>query len=449
MQYSLNGGAFQTSNTFDNLPAGGYTIDVIDENSCEDSRMVAVRDLDGPTLGLDSSTDIDCTTPTGSLTVSASSGTAPYGYSLDGDSFQDSGTFTNLAAGSYTVQVRDANACLDATNVDIEDNIPLLIENIQAVATTCGDEDGAITVVSNAANVRFAIDGVNFQTSPQFFDLPAGTYAVAAINDTGCAETIEINVADSDPVAVPTIDITPTSCGLDNGIITLTPTSNQSIQYAIGNLPFQSVNRFTGMAAGEYTLAMINEEDCEASAALTVAPSTPLEIEAVEVTPSSCGADDGIINLLTNRNPGLLNFFLNGQSVPGRLAGLAPGRYFVAVADTDNCTDSTMVDVDTEICEIYIPNAFSPNRDGTNDFFKIYVPRNLNIQIESFAVYDRWGAPVYEFYPQGQEFELNDMRWDGTINGEPANLGVYVYALVYIDENNYRQVVSGDVILLR
>lgn len=68
---------------------------------------------------------------------------------------------------------------------------------------------------------------------------------------------------------------------------------------------------------------------------------------------------------------------------------------------------------------VFIPNAFSPNGDGLNDYFKP-VTAGLNSYI--FQIYDRWGQLVYEDSPESK-------GWDGTFRGKPIEEGVYVYRL--------------------
>src|SRR5207247_7357061 len=102
---------FGASGTFSNLAAGSYTITVKDANGCTTTQGVTITQ---PSAALSSSissqTNVACFGgSTGSVTVSASGGTAPYTYSKDGVNFGASGTFGSLAAGSYTITVKDAN----------------------------------------------------------------------------------------------------------------------------------------------------------------------------------------------------------------------------------------------------------------------------------------------------------------------------------------------------
>lgn len=71
-------------------------------------------------------------------------------------------------------------------------------------------------------------------------------------------------------------------------------------------------------------------------------------------------------------------------------------------------------------CKIYIPNAFSPNRDGQNDDFRPYT--DCTILAYELQIFNRWSTLVY----QGRSIEEG---WDGNVKGQPASLGVYLCRL--------------------
>ncbi|MEL6357033.1 MAG: choice-of-anchor L domain-containing protein, partial [Bacteroidota bacterium] len=96
----------------------------------------------------------------------------------------------------------------------------------------------------------------------------------------------------------------------------------------------------------------------------------------------------------------------------------------VAVEDIFGCRDSlvTWLGVDGRV-PIYIPNIFSPNGDGNNDFVAVFANADQISRVISFRIYSRWGSLVYEDF----DFIPNSARrgWDGLINGEKAPLGAY------------------------
>lgn len=108
------------------------------------------------------------------------------------------------------------------------------------------------------------------------------------------------------------------------------------------------------------------------------------------------------------------------------------------------CCDEWSIDsidcpVDTTRCQVYVPNAFSPNNDGINDYLMTF--SNCDLAQYSLRIYDRYGAKVFESRSQ-------DIGWDGYFRSKPLSPGVYVYMLTYT-ENRGSQIKSGDVLLIR
>jgi gliding motility-associated-like protein len=119
---------------------------------------------------------------------------------------------------------------------------------------------------------------------------------------------------------------------------------------------------------------------------------------------------------------------------------LRPGEY-VDTLVSDNGCDSIVFTYVSGYAR-YIPNVFSPNADGINDFFEVYLSAFADVYLEYFAIFDRFGGMVYET----KEWPV---RWDGRKDGvEVFNPGVFAYVFIYIC-NDRRIVESGDVTLLR
>ncbi len=114
--------------------------------------------------------------------------------------------------------------------------------------------------------------------------------------------------------------------------------------------------------------------------------------------------------------------------------------HVLGIAD-NTCKDTAAVVVNaTECCELFIPNAFSPNNDGTNDRFTV-IP-NGHLRRFSMQLFNRWGQLI---------FATNDKHasWDGTYLGAAADAGTYFYIITadcLIDKELMRK---GDVLLIR
>lgn len=116
----------------------------------------------------------------------------------------------------------------------------------------------------------------------------------------------------------------------------------------------------------------------------------------------------------------------NGSTDKRRLIE-QPGIYQYAIDHCDILFDeSIFVDLKSCRCQFYIPNAFSPNDDGANDYFKLYNSCEYLINFEC-SIFDRWGGLV---------FQTNDphFKWDGQFNQQLVTPGTYTYFVQYQDQ---------------
>ena len=185
-QYSIDGTNFQSSNTFNNLTAGSYTITVMDNSSCSSTTTFNLTDPDAIIFLTVSGTNPSCGSSDGAISASASGGTGTLVYSVDGTSFQANGNFTNLNSGSYTVTVRDANNCIETYAITLSDQgAPSF--TLGGNQTVCEGETTNITVSASGGQppYTYSIDGSTFLTS-NIFSLGEGTYTFYVKDDLGC-----------------------------------------------------------------------------------------------------------------------------------------------------------------------------------------------------------------------------------------------------------------------
>lgn len=112
--------------------------------------------------------------------------------------------------------------------------------------------------------------------------------------------------------------------------------------------------------------------------------------------------------------------------------------YTVDYTDPNGCKASSQVRLVFDAI-LYVPNTFTPNGDGDNDFF---YAKGGNIKAFNMIIFNRWGEVV---------FETNDFedRWDGTYNGKPLPDGTYVWKIRYSDDREINFEKKGHVNLLR
>ncbi len=121
------------------------------------------------------------------------------------------------------------------------------------------------------------------------------------------------------------------------------------------------------------------------------------------------------------------------------------GTYFL-IGENECATIIDSVYVAFEDCQdVYIPNAFSPNNDGYNDYFTIYAENDV-VNIHSFQIFDRWGQQL--FGVKNVSPNDNSLRWDGRFKGEPLNPQVLVWWARIEFRDGSIKTLSGDVSLL-
>ncbi len=121
--------------------------------------------------------------------------------------------------------------------------------------------------------------------------------------------------------------------------------------------------------------------------------------------------------------------------------------YDVEVKNSGGCSsrDNVTVYVICNGSNVFIPNTFSPNGDGSNDLF---YPRGKGLfSIKTARVFNRWGEVVYE----KSDFMPNDASagWDGTFKGKKLNVDVYIYTIEIMCDNNSILVFKGNIALIK
>lgn len=283
--YSITGGSsFQGANngTFTGLSAGTYnTLVVQDANGCRNTNVVSVT-LTQPTqlnITLSSSTNASCNGVfDGDITVAGSGGTPTYQYSLNGGPYQPGAVFTNLAAGSYTVTVKDSKNCTNSLTVTINNSYTVSAVISSPINVSCpGLQDGGYTISASGgvSPYNYANNGLLFGTNNVFTGLPIGTYTGFVRDSRGCLASDQVTIT---TLAAPTAIITGTASFCAGGSTQLFATSStpgaggfQSFQWQLNgsNILGATAAVYTVTAAGNYTVVVTNTNNCSTTSAVT------------------------------------------------------------------------------------------------------------------------------------------------------------------------------------
>ncbi len=348
-QYSIdNGGTFQGSGVFTGLGAGTYNIVVEDGSGCQ---VTGTETLTDPALVTYSAvnTDPTCANNDGSIVLTGAGGDGgPYQYSIDnGGTFQASGTFNGLAAGTYNIVVEDASGCQVTGTETLTLPTGPTIDNVATTDPTCGNSDGTITITASGGTppYQYSIDnGVTFQASNNFTGLAAGTYDIVVEDAGGCQATTTVSLTN---VGAPSIDnitaVDPTCNGGSDGSITITASGGTSpYQYSIDNgVTFQAGNSFTGLGAASYAVVVEDALGCQVSQNVVLTDPPAVTYSAVNTDPTCNGDTDGSIVLTgAGGDGGPYNYSIdNGVTfqASGTFAGLGAGTYNIVIEDASGC----------------------------------------------------------------------------------------------------------------
>lgn len=119
--------------------------------------------------------------------------------------------------------------------------------------------------------------------------------------------------------------------------------------------------------------------------------------------------------------------------------------YSIKYKVTSPCLDSSIINIKAVDCDsnkaiVFVPNSFTPDNDGFNDFFK---PIGINVSELKFYIFNRWGELI---------FKTTDIEeyWDGTHKGEQSQIGVYVWRMIYKELGSVKPIEKiGHVNLIR
>ncbi|MFY7885622.1 MAG: PKD domain-containing protein, partial [Dolichospermum sp.] len=257
--YSRDGGAtYQSSATFSGLASGNYNIVYKNAAGCVSATTVATVDPApvNPAAPSVTVTQPTCSVSTGTITVTAPTGVGMT-YSIDGINYQSSTTFSGVAPGSYSVRAKSSGGCVStatSATVNAQPSTPSA-PTLSVTQPSCTVATGTITISApTGVGITYSIDGINYQSSPTFSGVSAGSYSVRAKSSAGCISTITnatVNTQPSTPAA-PTVSLSQPSCSVATGTITITAPTGGGVTYSIDGINYQSSTTFSGVAAGTY-----------------------------------------------------------------------------------------------------------------------------------------------------------------------------------------------------
>jgi len=400
----------------------------------------------------------------GSITAAGMGGVPPYDYQWV-DPFINDATITDISAGTYVVIITDFNDCALPVNFPLGQPEPLevLIDSTQVQSVGCsGDSSGVVVVFTTGGNlgdITYAWNDSLSNTSVAS-GLAAGVYSITATDEKGCTDDIQFTLAEPEPISFEVGDIVEPACfGFQTVVIIDTAFGGNGplFEYSVDFGPRRPIQFPIPILGGrEHTITVFDASGCTEEEVIFVGQPQEVVVDLGEDVEIQLG--DSIIldpfigsslpldSVVWTPLP-LVTCIDTVSCLEVSVNPLETTPYSLTVFDVNGCmgSDNVTVEVDRNR-NVFIPNVFSPNGDGVNDIFKVFIGPGVD-RINYMRVYDRWGEQLYDqnnFVPD----DLGLIGWDGNLNGKPLNPGVFVYLIEVAFVDGLTLLYRGDVTLL-
>jgi len=262
----------------------------------------------------------------------------------------------------------------------------------------------------------------------------SGTYVFNLISSLGCDSIVTLDLTVLENNLDFNINTTDPGClGEVSGVLEIVDITNQNPPVSFWlNEELISGPTATGLSEGDFTIEIIDRFQCAASKTVSLGVPDPFTIDVGPDLSLDFGETSDPVRV--NSTGAVSNYtwtpatFLSCADCPQtEIIGAANTNYIVVAEDDNGCIaiDSLQVTLKSDEINIYIPNVFTPNGDGINDYFNLFSYEQAVTQIESLTIYNRWGGVVYS----GKELLPNTFAtgWDGRHGKELVQGGVYLY----------------------
>ncbi len=366
------------------------------------------------------------------LLSNVSGGSTPVSYSWsNGASGSNSINVSPTTTTTYIVTVTD-NCALSATS-DIIVTVHSIALSTTSTDELCGQSNGTASAVATgdcSGGPTFLWNTSPPSTTATINNLAAGNYSVT-VSCGVCTATADVIIHNNQSVSVGLGTVNDSHCGQADGSASIYASGGtEPYSYLWSSSPEQTSPFLQNVTHGQYVVSVTDAVGCTGTASVHVGEHPkPTASFISDPSVSVIGNDITFYNFSSNSIQSFWNFddgIVSNETNPVH-SYQTSGVYqvWLIVQDAFNCIDSTSNEVIiNEDVTFYVPSAFTPNRDGLNDYFG---PEGLGLNNDFFemSIYDRWGKLQFRSY------DINNL-WDGSSmqTGNPCPEGSYTWIIL-------------------
>ncbi|WP_186435570.1 T9SS type B sorting domain-containing protein [Maribacter sp. MAR_2009_72] len=430
----------QIQGVFRNLSAGTYYVSVTSEDCTTQAEEVIIEDPI-PLSYTESIIDVSCAGENnGQITVTLSGGAGGYQYAISPNLNQafTTNTFTDLAPGEYTILAQDRNGCFEYLTYTISEP-DMLVVNPTVTPEICVDsQDGSIVLeilggtapYSTAINANGDADFVLGRT--EFINMAADNYLIFVRDANGCETNVIVDIERGVNLNATVEPVYECSSDMPNNYVNITLEDDSvigDVLYAIDSVDPEDLQLnpdFRDSAPGNHYITIAHANGCLQTIDFVIEAFDPLSLTLEqhnlnEITAVAEGGREAYTYYFDGIDNGNSNTFFIDRT----------DTFEVRVVDQNGC--ESIANIYMEFIDIELPNFFTPDGDGQNDF---WIPRNMEQFPEILIkIFDRYGRVV------SQQFADSE-GWDGTYSGKFLPTGDYWYVIKLNGERDEREFVG-------